>query len=189
MTKRLMKIVVAGALVAAFLLAQADAGNSSAGRSRAAVYLDPVGDAGDAPDIAAITIAPTAGGVVVDVKLGAPTVLGPYGWILIGLDTDRDRATGDVRGHEFLVLANGDRVLLTRWDGRHLAAFPHRPLRVVESPTDISFTLSAEDLGSRSFDFSAASLRQDADLAPDDADRVFTYAPVAGAHTNRRDER
>ena len=107
-------------------------GASAAARSQAVAYTDPVGDAGDAPDIVEISIVPVAGGVVVEIKLASATELGPYGWVLMGLDTDRNRSTGAPRGNEFLVLANGDRVVLTRWDGRHLLAFPHRPLRAVD---------------------------------------------------------
>jgi hypothetical protein len=177
-------MAAAVALVAVVSLAWVHIRASATARAQAVVYTDPVGDAGDAPDIAAISILPVAGGLVVDVKLATPTELGPYGWILVGLDTDRNRSTGAPRGNEFLVLANGDRVVLTRWDGHHLVAFPHRPLRAVETPTDLSFTLSTADLGSRSFDFSAASLRQDADLAPDDG--VFTYVPGIRVHSSPR---
>ena len=182
MKKRVGRSAATVALVAVVALTLVHArvwGASAAARSQAVAYTDPVGDAGDAPDIVGISIVPAAGGVVVDIKLASATELGPYGWVLMGLDTDRNRSTGAPRGNEFLVLANGDRVVLTRWDGRHLLAFPHRPLRAVETPTNISFTLSSEDLRSRSFDFSAASLRQDADLAP--ADGVFTYAPGVGS--------
>jgi len=56
-------------------------------------YLDAVGDAGDAPDIARVTIKPEGSGFAVDVELAKPTDLGRYGWILFGVDTDRNPFT------------------------------------------------------------------------------------------------
>lgn len=185
------EVTVVGALLTGLVLplAQSEVSSASATvRSQAVVYLDPAGDAGDAPDITAILIVPASGGTLdIDVKLAEPTDLGPYGWILLGLDTDRNQTTGDIRGNEFLLFANGDRVILLRWNGQHFVTFPHRPLHSRETATDVAFTLTTEDLGSRTFDFSAASLRQDADLAP--AEGVFTYAPGRGSHAIRLQRR
>jgi hypothetical protein len=140
------------------------------------VYRDPVGDAGDAPDIAQITITQVRGGVAVDIELARPTQLGPYGWILFGVDTDRNPYTGGGRGDELLVLANGEGTTLARWNGNGFTSrFAHRPLRAALSSTDLTFTLSRADTHTQAFDFSAASLRQDADLAPDTG--VAAYPP------------
>jgi hypothetical protein len=78
---------------------------SAAGATRASCYADAVGDA--APE------------------------LGSYGWILVGLDTDRNTFTGGGRGDELLAFANGDGTTLTRWvDGRFTPIRPP-PLRGV----------------------------------------------------------
>ena len=132
-----------------------------------ATYRDAVGDAGDAPDIAQVTITPGRNGFLIDVRLSQPTELGRYGWILFGFDTDRDAFTGGGRGDELLVLTNGDATTLARWvDGRFTTSFAHREVEAALSSTDLRFTIARADLRTRSFDFAVASLRQDADLAP-----------------------
>jgi len=132
-----------------------------------AVYQDAVGDAGDAPDVAQVTIRRVRGGVAVDVKLARPTELGPYGWILFGLDTDHDPYTGGGRGDELLVLANGEGTTFARWTGSGFTSrFYHHDLGAALSVTDLTFVLSVADTDTLSFEFSVASLREDADLAP-----------------------
>jgi hypothetical protein len=72
---------------------------SAAGATRAPCHADAVGDA--APE------------------------LGLYGWILVGLDTDRNTLTGGGRGDELLAFANGGGTTLTRWvDGRFTRISP-----------------------------------------------------------------
>ena len=66
------------------------------GQAPYTVYSDAIGDAGDAPDVARVTIRPVAGGLAVDIALAGPTRLGPYGWILFGVDSDRNPYTGAV---------------------------------------------------------------------------------------------
>jgi len=132
-----------------------------------AVYADAIGDAGDAPDIAQITISPVRGGLAVDVRLARPMQLGAYGWILFGVDTDHNAYTGGGRGDELLVLANGEGTTFARWTGSGFTSrFQHHDLGAALSVTDLTFVLSLADTGTRSFEFSVASLREDADLAP-----------------------
>jgi len=132
-----------------------------------AVYADAIGDAGDAPDIAQITISPVRGGLAVDVRLARPMQLGAYGWILFGVDTDRNPYSGGGRGDELLVLANGEGTTFARWTGSGFTSrFQHHDLGAALSVTDLTFVLSLADTGTRSFEFSVASLRGDADLAP-----------------------
>jgi hypothetical protein len=93
--------------------------------------------------------------------------LGAYGWILFGVDTDRNAYTGGGRGDELLVLASGEGTTYARWNGsRFTSGFPHHDLGAALSVTDLTFVLSVADLGTSSFEFSVASLREDADLAP-----------------------
>lgn len=155
--------------MAAILAVTLLAAHSTAARrlAPAATYLDKAGDSGDAPDITRVTIRPVSGGLAVDVRLARPTELGPYGWILFGLDTDRNSFTGGGRGDELLVLTNGQATTLARWiDGRFSTDFPHQDVAARYSGTDLTFTLARSDLRTRAFVFSVASLRQDADLAP-----------------------
>ena len=132
-----------------------------------AVYADAIGDAGDAPDIAQITISLVRRGLAVDVRLARPMQLGAYGWILFGVDTDRNPYSGGGRGDELLVLANGEGTTFARWTGSGFTSrFQHHDLGAALSVTDLTFVLSLADTGTRSFEFSVASLRGDADLAP-----------------------
>jgi hypothetical protein len=169
--------------VAALAVAFAVARPASSADPPGAVYHDPIGDAGDAPDIQQLTIRPVRGGLAFDVELAQPTQLGPYGWILLGLDTDKNPYTGGGRGDELLVLANGEGTTLARWNGRGFTpAFAHHDLHAALSGTDLTFVLSLADLKTRSFDFSLASLRQDADLAPDRGVATYPQPPRRTRH-------
>jgi hypothetical protein len=160
------------------MIAIASSSASASGRWVAAVYRDPIGDAGDAPDIEQVTIRPVRGGLAFDVKLAGPTQLGPYGWILFGLDTDRNPYTGGGRGDELLVLTNGERTRFARWNGRGFTSeFAHHDIRAALSSTNLTFVLSVADTGTRGFDFSVASLREDADLAPDRGVAAYPRPP------------
>ena len=173
-----------GALAAAALLTNA----STAGRSASStVYSDAIGDAGDAPDVARVTISPVAGGLAVDVTLAAPTRLGPYGWILFGVDTDRDLYTGAGRGDELLLFVNGEGATFTRWIGGVFTPdFPHHDVKAALSDTDLTFVLAWADIGARSFDFSVATMREDADLAPGLGIATYPRARAARSHADRR---
>ena len=158
--------VVSGVCFTLLTLALANVAGAG-GRTAPATYRDAVGDAGDAPDIVRVTIRPESNEFVVDVKLAKPTELGRYGWILFGVDTDRNPFTGGGRGNELLVFTNGEATTLERWVGdRFTPNFVHHDVEAAFSGTDLTFVLRRSDLRTRSFDFSVASLRQQADLAP-----------------------
>ena len=159
--------VVPSACFALLTLAAANASPASVVRAAPATYVDAVGDAGDAPDIARVTIRPEPNQFVVDVKLAKPTELGRYGWILFGVDTDRNPFTGGGRGDELLVFTNGEATTIERWiGGRFTPNFVHHDVEAAFSGTDLTFVLTRSDLRTRSFNFAVASLRQQADLAP-----------------------
>jgi hypothetical protein len=159
--------VVSTACFTLLTLAAANSAPAGVGRAAPATYLDAVGDAGDAPDIARVTIRPQGNRFVVDVKLAEPTQLGRYGWILFGVDTDRNPFTGGGRGDELVVFTNGEATTLERWiGGRFTPSFVHHDVEAAFSGTDLTFVLAYSDLRRRSFDFAVASLRQQADLAP-----------------------
>jgi hypothetical protein len=151
---------------------------SAAGATRASCYADAVGDAGDAPDITLVWIRPVGASVEIDVRLAGPTELGSHGWILVGLDTDRNPFTGGGRGDELLAFANGDGTTLTRWvDGRFTPDFPHHRFAASFSGTDLLLTIARGDVRARSFDFSVASLREQADLAPGEGLAAYPGGP------------
>jgi hypothetical protein len=173
-----------GAVAVAALLAT----TSTAGRKPAStVYRDAIGDSGDAPDVARVTIRPVAGGLAVDITLAGPTRLGPYGWILFGVDTDCDPYTGVGRGDELLLFVNGERATFTRWTGGELSPdFVHHDVEAALSGTDLAFVLSWADIGARSFNFSVATLREDADLAPGFGIATYPRARATRPHAHDR---
>ena len=149
--------------VAALLTTTSTAG----GQAPYTVYSDAIGDAGDAPDVARVTIRPVAGGLAVDIALAGPTRLGAYGWILFGVDSDRNPYTGGGRGDELLLFVNGEGATFTRWIGGEFSPdFAHHDVEAALSATDLTLVLSWADIGRRSFNFSVATLREHADLAP-----------------------
>jgi hypothetical protein len=174
-----------GSCVAAFAAAAVLAVPSAlANHLPETTYADAIGDAGDAPDISLVTIKPEPGRFVFEVKLAHPTELGSYGWILVGVDTDRNPFTGGGRGDELLLLTNGEQTTLARWiGGRFRADFVHHDVEAVLSSTALTFVLSRADIGARAFNFSVASLREDADLAPGEG--VAAY-PRQRRHKGKR---
>src|SRR4029078_2168807 len=85
----------------------------------------------------------------------------------LGADTDPNPCRGGGRGYELLVLANGEGTTFARWTGSGFTSrFQHHDLGAALSVTALSFVPSLADPGTRSFEFSVASLREDADLAP-----------------------
>ena len=153
------------ALTAAVALAPAAAGAPAS--TGTVTYVDRVDDAGLAPDIAAVTVTQVDAGLAVTVKLAKPTELGRYGWIVVGIDTDRNQRTGGMHGSEAVVLVNAERAVLFRIGGRY------SPVRARLTATELSFTLGFAELRARTFDFAVATLRRDADVAPDRG--VFRY--------------
>ena len=105
---------------------------------------------------------------------------------LFGIDTDRDPYTGAGRGDELLLFVNGEGATFTRWTGRGFSPdFTHHDVEAALSGTDLTFVLSWADVGARSFNFSVATLREDADLAPGFGIATYPQARTAGRHAHR----
>lgn len=107
----------AAALIATALASSSVAGAEPTGEGAGATvtYRDPIGDAGRAPDIAAVTLTPGSTlGLGMTISLGSPTDLGRFDWIVIGVDTDRNPYTGGMHGSEVIVLVNGQRAVVHR---------------------------------------------------------------------------
>ena len=85
---------------------------------------------------------------------------------LIEAFADRLRAAAP-KPDELVVFTNGEATPLERWvGGRFTPSFVHHDVEAAFSGTDLTFVLRRSDLRTRSFTFSVASLRQQADLAP-----------------------
>jgi hypothetical protein len=179
----MVAVLLTALLGLALTTAHADA------QSGTTVYGDAIGDAGEAPDVARVTIRPVADGLAIDIMLARPTRLGPYGWILFGLDTDRNPYTGGGRGDELLLFVNGEGATFTCWTGGGFSPdFVHHDLESALSGTDLTFVLSWADIGGRTFNFSVATLREDADLAPGLGIATYPRARTArpAVHPRRR---
>jgi hypothetical protein len=83
-----------------------------------------------------------------------------------------------MHGSEAIVLANGERAMLLRRIGGHFAQTEH-PVRSRLTRDELEFTVELADLGARDFQFAVATLRRNADLAPDHG--VFAY-PAGSQH-------
>jgi hypothetical protein len=110
--------------------------------------------------------------LAVSIAFAEPTELGRSGWIIMGIDTDRNPHSGGMHGSEAIVLANGERAVLLRRIGGHFRPTEH-PIRARLTRDELAFTIELADLRARSFDFAVATLRQNADVAPDRG--VFAY--------------
>lgn len=80
-----------------------------------------------------------------------------------------------MHGREAVVLVNGERAVLYRLGGRYA------PIGARLTTTEVSSTLGIAQLRARTFDFAVATLRQDAELAPDRG--VFRYPGLRSAPT------
>jgi hypothetical protein len=167
-----VQVSTRGAALCATVTAVVALAPGAAGAGSSATYGDRVDDAGRAPDIASVTLTQLdAARLGVTVSLAAPTTLGRSGWVVMGIDTDRNQRTGGMHGSEAIVFVNGERAVLYRLGGRVL------PLRAMLDGQELSFVLRFADLGTHVFDFAVATLRMDADIAPDRG--VFRYPAVS----------
>jgi hypothetical protein len=169
-----------GVLCAILTAAIALAPQGAAGAGSSATFSDAVGDAGDAPDIASVTLTKLDSATLgVTVELASPTTLDRYTWVLIGIDTDRNQRTGGMHGSEAIVFVNGENAVLQRLRGRVV------PVDAKLEGTELTFPLPFAQIGARTFDFAVATLRQDADVAP--ARGVFSFPPASRNVPAKRD--
>jgi hypothetical protein len=135
-----------------------------------ATYTDPAGDAKTAPDVTnvAIDLDGGTGGLKFDVGFAGAEQLALGGGLLIALDTDRNSATGDSTGSDYVVdvLAHGSAML--KWNGSDMVPFNHQPLVVTMAPGKLTAAFCSCDLGSQTFAFAVVGFRgNDIDVAPD----------------------
>src|SRR3954454_23099748 len=101
---------VLGPLVLVLCLAAAQSASAESGAS------DPVGDAGAAPDITAVSVANDgAGALAFTIRTGAGA-LSPATAIVMSLDTDKNASTGN-DGIEYLFVIDGSGGALLKWNG------------------------------------------------------------------------
>lgn len=82
-----------------------------------AEFTDPAGDSGPGPDITKLTVsADDAGTITFRVEIPNRPAIGPSHSILVFIDADSNRATGD-RGTDYALGMLGSAVALLRWNG------------------------------------------------------------------------
>ena len=161
----LIRLVVGVALLAMLAFA--------AGTARAAstpyAYADKTGDSASAPDIQQIVLTDNADGTVgVEIDLAAVIPDDGDSMVLLGMDADRNRQTGDEMGLDYGVGVDAQGVWMMKYDNGDWVAFNHSP----SSPTilggRVNFTLALSDFGVTSFNFVVLSFHgDDSDAAPE----------------------
>jgi hypothetical protein len=167
-TRALAGLAAAAAVVLALVLAPL--GSASGAASGPAEYTDPAGDAKSAPDIAKVTVSldPGSGGLTLSVDLAADDALAGDGGVFVFLDTDRNSATGDSTGSEYLLATFAAGAGMLKWDGKDMVAFNHQPMVVSRTARNVRITVCSCDIGTQTFNFAVVGLRgNDIDVAPD----------------------
>jgi hypothetical protein len=156
-------------LAAALAVGALFAGSAHAGTP--AVYVDPVGDSGTAPDIRVVGLSDNGEGTMTGaIGLGADFT--GHQIVYLALDTDQSNTTG-LNGAEFVISMGLDSSSLSRWDGSSLVPFKAVPAKL--SNAILEFTFSLADVGNpTSFSFWAGSIDGgDSDVAPDHGEFVY----------------
>jgi hypothetical protein len=133
-------------------------------------YADPTGDAKTAPDIrnVSVDLDGGTGGLKFEVDFAGEEQLALGGGFFIPFDVDRNAATGDSTGSEYVVVVWPNAAVLLKWNGADMVAFSHQPLAVARAPGKASVTLCSCDLGTQTFNFAVVGFRgNDIDVAPD----------------------
>ncbi len=108
------------ATVAAFSIVAAPIPASAQVTAGSATIVDPVGDAGDAPDISSVTVAHDENGTLsfrIAVSNRTGLVLGETAVVYINIDERRDTGTSELFGADVQFVLNGDgSFLMRRWD-------------------------------------------------------------------------
>ena len=164
-----------GPLVLVLCLAAAQSASADSSAS------DPIGDAGAAPDITAVSVANDGSGALAfTVRTGAGT-LSTTAAIVVSLDTDKNASTGS-DGIEYLFVIDGGGWGLLKWNGSTFEQAAAPSASAVYSAGAAIFKINKSDIGvTDSFVYYADSYLFDAnddilasDTAPD-GNAVYTY--------------
>jgi hypothetical protein len=136
-------------------------------------FTDPAGDSGGAPDITAVNaVNDASGNLTFTVTTNQPTVAADA-LLVIAFNTDKNNATGDSDGDEFVLFADSTGWELDRWDGSKYVAATAPSANSTYSSGVLTLKVNKADLANvNTFFFYAASLQFDAAdkvIARDDA--------------------
>lgn len=173
-----VKLLTVAAVVAAL---------GSPASARGADYTDRGGDNGADADIGVVSVFHGGDGYL-HVKLNVANMPPPLssGSVIVGFDTDRNPATGELGGSDFLITVSLEDLsgFFTKWNGAEYADadVPQGALRYLVGAGGIEFLIRPSLLGdARSFGFLAGVASGDIgegriDLAPDTGTWIFEQA-------------
>lgn len=135
----------------------------------AADYTDPVGDAGGAPDVAAVAVSATDTSVSFRVSIANMVELDPAAELFLAVDTDPNARTGDQHGVDvvYSLRDGGSRLRTRRWSGTQHVPFASSATGGFERGT-ATFVVQLAELGNpAAIGFGAIGSRgTDSDAAP-----------------------
>jgi hypothetical protein len=161
-------VVALAAATVAMALTPAGSARELKANADPASYTDATGDAKSAPDVAKVDL--KVDGTVLSIEIGFAGAedLSNSGVAAIALNTDRNSATGDQAGSEFMVVVGLTGHVFLKWNGQEMAPFSHLPTALGRAPGKLLILLCTCDLGTETFDFVVIGVRgQDLDVAPD----------------------
>jgi hypothetical protein len=149
----------------------------SAGAAGSKTFADATGDAGNAPDFQRFVVSNTNQGLIrFEITYANRTALRDDDGLFIGIDSDRNRATGDPDGAEYLILldASTQGAGLGRWDG---STYDFDVPQTTFKADGRTIEVNRSELGNTTaFDFAAGSYGGDTeDFAPDAVNELYTY--------------
>lgn len=151
----------------------ATTGDAPPGRSlaaNAASFTDPAGDSGAAPDITAVALSnDDAGTITFRVELPNRSEPATGFMLLIAVDADANPATG-LDGVEYLIGADGDVAILSRWNGSDFEFSMPASLTSAYANSGVTVSINRADLGGTSGFLFAVIVSEDGvdfDYAPD----------------------
>jgi hypothetical protein len=177
LARRLLLTLVGAAAVCAFAVASPASARTSVWTAEPTTYSDATGDAKSAPDVATVAVSVDATAAVFVVSLASGD-LSNEGILGIAIDADRNAATGDRFGSDYVVLVTADGAGFLKWNGSDMKPFSHQPMVLGRNGSTIAVGVCTCDLGTQAFDFVVLGVRgNDIDAAPESGH--FSYPQAA----------
>lgn len=167
-----LRSFVAAALLTALVVAPPAGGASEEHAAlNAATFADATGDSGAAPDITDVEVGNNVvtGPIVVWITVpNRPDGLAGEDALFVFVDADRNAATGDELGSEFVIVIDAEGLGMVRWDGVDYVDVEASSLTAARAGTSFRISIHPSDLGGLSaFDFFVVTLSgEDGDAAP-----------------------
>src|SRR5688500_11690203 len=126
-------------------------------------FTDPAGDSGGAPDLTVVTVANDAAGTLTFTVATNQPALAADAVVYIAFNTDKNNATGDRDGDEFVLFADANGWEFDRWDGTNYVRVSAPSAGLAYANGVLTFRIDKVDLGNvDSFFFYAVGLQLDA---------------------------